>query len=182
MWKGKKPERGKEQSAAISKFQEEKTMETWLEPKSTPAEKEMINVGKSVSIKGDLTGDEDLIIDGQVEGKIELQDHDLVIGSHGKVNAQINAKNVIVMGKVVGKIYAADLVDIKRAGSVVGDIKSSRISIAESAYFKGSVELKPSADTTRGRLHSPVLEPAKVNTKQPALAQPAVNLDLAKLK
>jgi len=106
-----------------------------------------------------------------------------VSGSHGKVNAQINAKNVIVMGKVVGKIYAADLVDIKRAGSVVGDIKSSRISIAESAYFKGSVELKPSADTTRGRLHSPVLEPAKVNTKQPALAQPAVNLDLAtKLK
>ena len=182
MWKGKKPERDKEPSAAISKFQEGKTMETWLEPKSTPAEKEIINVGKSVSIKGDLTGDEDLIIDGQVEGKIELQDHDLVIGSHGKVNAQINAKNVIVMGKVVGKIYAADLVDIKRAGSVVGDIKSSRISIAESAYFKGSVELKPSADT-RGRLHSPVLEPAKVNTKQPALAQPAVNLDLAtKLK
>src|SRR5207249_11129042 len=108
MWKGKKPERDKEPSAAISKFQEGKTMETWLEPKSTPAEKEIINVGKSVSIKGDLTGDEDLTIDGQADGKIELQGHDLVIGSHGKVNAQINAKNVIVMGRVAGKIYAAD--------------------------------------------------------------------------
>ena len=154
-------------------------METWLETKSTPGEEELINIGKSVSIKGELTGDEDLTIEGQVEGKIELQDHNLVIGPNGRIKGQINAKNVVVIGKVVGNISAADLVDVKRLGSVVGDIKSARISIAESAYFKGSVDLRRSADP-REKVQSSGLEPAKVNPKQPALAQLAgSNPDLA---
>jgi len=153
-------------------------METRLEPKVTPAEEEIINIGKSVSIKGELTGDEDLTIEGQVEGKIELQNHNLVIGPHGRIKGQINAKNVVVIGKVVGNVSAADLVDIKRLGSVDGDIKSSRISIAESAYFKGSVDLRKSGDT-REKFRSSELEPAKVNIKQPVVAQLAGHLDIA---
>src|SRR5206468_6809808 len=152
MWKSRKPEEEKEtqvnrkEELPMSVFVEREPVETRLEPRTTPGKQEVINIGKSVSIKGELTGDEDLTIEGQVEGKIELQDHNLVIGPHGKIKGQINAKNVVVIGKVVGNISAADLVDIKRLGSVVGDIKSSRISIAESAYFKGSVDLRRSAD------------------------------------
>ena len=170
MWESKKPERGKEPSAVISKFQEGKTMETWLEPKSTPAEKEIINVGKSVSIKGDLTGDEDLTIEGRVEGKIELTDHNLVIGPHGAIKGQLNAKNLTVKGRVVGNVFAIELVEIKASGSIVGDIKSSRISIAAGGYFKGSVDLRKSADTReRFQPHAP--EPAKVNSKEHSLTE-----------
>jgi cytoskeletal protein CcmA (bactofilin family) len=107
----------------------------------------MINVGKSVSIKGELTGDEDLTIEGRVEGKIELKDHNLVIGSHGMIKGEISAKNLTVRGGVVGNISAGELVEIKGSGSVVGDVESSRISIADDAYFKGSVDLRRSAGT-----------------------------------
>ena len=107
-----------------------------------------MNVDNAVFIQGQLTGDEDLAIDGRVEGKIELKDHNLVIGPHGKITAEINAKNVTVIGRVIGDISAEELVEIKSSGSVVGDIKSSQISIADGAHFKGAVDMQTRGDAT----------------------------------
>ena len=97
-----------------------------------------------------MAGGEDLIIEGQMEGKIELKDHNLVVGPNGKINAQINARTVIVMGRVVGNIYASKMVEIKSPGSVVGDIDSSRISVEDGARFKGSVDIQRRVDITAG--------------------------------
>src|SRR5467141_861114 len=120
MWKSKKPEGEKEPYTTMTLFAERKTTETRLETKTTPGEEELINIGKSVSIKGELTGDEDLTIEGQVEGKIELQDHNLIIGPNGKINAEINAKSVTVIGSVVGNMSAGEMVEIKSSGTVMG--------------------------------------------------------------
>jgi len=109
-------------------------------------EEKVTYIGKSVHIKGEVAGGEDLIIEGQMEGKIEMKDHNVMVGPHAKIKAQINANNVIVMGKVVGNIYARKLVEIKSQGSVVGDITSSRISTEFGARFKGSVDIQSNVD------------------------------------
>ena len=102
----------------------------------------MVNIGKSVVIKGDLQGSEDLMIEGHVEGKIELKDHVLTIGPNGKIKAQVFAKSVIVLGEVHGNVTASEKVDIRDNGSVDGDIVSPRVAIAEGAHFRGSVDMQ----------------------------------------
>lgn len=101
-----------------------------------------MNIGKSVIIKGDLTGSEDLTIEGQVEGKIELRQNVLTIGANGKIKAQIFAKIVIVQGDVQGNITATERVDIRDNGSVDGDLSSPRIAIADGAHFRGSIDMQ----------------------------------------
>jgi cytoskeletal protein CcmA (bactofilin family) len=101
-----------------------------------------VNIGKSVIIKGELSGSEDLAIEGQVEGKIELQQNVLTIGANGKIKAQIFAKQVIVFGEVVGNITASEKVDIRDNGSVDGDLTSPRVAIAEGAHFRGSIDMQ----------------------------------------
>jgi cytoskeletal protein CcmA (bactofilin family) len=101
-----------------------------------------VNIGKSVVIKGELAGSEDLTIDGQVEGTIQLRDHILTIGANGRIKAQIFAKAVIVLGEVTGNVTASDKVDIRDNGSVDGDIVSPRVAIAEGAHFRGSVDMQ----------------------------------------
>jgi cytoskeletal protein CcmA (bactofilin family) len=102
----------------------------------------MVNIGKSVVIKGELNGSEDLTIEGHVEGKIELKDHVLTIGPNGKIKAQVFAKAVIVLGEVNGNVTATEKVDIRDGGSVDGDIISPRVAIAEGAHFRGSVDMQ----------------------------------------
>ena len=120
-------------------------------PASTPAapqpdnrriERDMVNIGKSVVIKGELNGSEGLTIEGQVEGKIELKDHVLTIGPNGKIKAQVFAKAVIVLGEVNGNVTASEKVDIRDGGSVDGDIIAPRVAIAEGAHFRGSVDMQ----------------------------------------
>src|ERR1043165_5042804 len=89
-------------------------------------ERDVVNIGKSVVIKGELNGSEDLTIEGQVEGKIELRDHVLTIGANGRIKAQVFAKAVIVLGEVTGNVTATDKVDIRDNGSVDGGIVSPR--------------------------------------------------------
>jgi cytoskeletal protein CcmA (bactofilin family) len=101
-----------------------------------------VNIGKSVVIKGELSGSEDLAIEGQVEGKIELRQNVLTIGANGKIKAQIFAKQVVVLGEVVGNISASEKVDIRDNGSVDGDIASPRVAIAEGAHFRGSIDMQ----------------------------------------
>lgn len=101
-----------------------------------------MNIGKSVVIKGDLTGSEDLTIEGQVEGKIELRQNVLTIGANGKIKASIFAKAVVVLGEVTGDITASERVDIRDAGSVDGDLSAPRIAIADGAHFRGSIDMQ----------------------------------------
>ena len=109
---------------------------------SAPVEKNIVNIGKSVVIKGELSGSEDLIIEGQVDGKIELRENVLTIGPNGRIKAQIYAKAVIVQGEVTGNISATEKVDIRDNGSVDGDIASPRVAIAEGAHFRGSIDMQ----------------------------------------
>ena len=101
-----------------------------------------MNIGKSVVIKGELSGSEDLTIEGQVEGKIELRQNVLTIGANGKIKAQVFAKAVIIFGEVTGNVTATEKVDIRDNGSVDGDITSPRVAIAEGAHFRGSIDMQ----------------------------------------
>jgi cytoskeletal protein CcmA (bactofilin family) len=103
---------------------------------------EVVNIGKSVVIKGELSGSEDLTIEGQVEGKIELRQNILTIGSNGKIKAQVFAKAIVVQGDVHGNITATERVDIRDSGSVDGDISAPRVSIADGAHFRGAIDMQ----------------------------------------
>ncbi len=112
------------------------------QPEVRRMERTMVNIGKSVVIKGELAGSEDLTVEGNVEGRIELKDHVLTIGPNGKIKAQVLAKSVIVQGEVNGNITATDKVDIREGGSVDGDLIAPRVAIAEGAHFRGSVDMQ----------------------------------------
>src|SRR6185295_203870 len=108
----------------------------------TPAPRDAARIGKSVVIKGELTASEDLVIDGTVEGKIELKKNVLTIGPGGRINADIVAKSAIVEGQVTGNITSTERVDIRDGGSLDGDLSSPRISIADGAHFRGSIDMQ----------------------------------------
>ena len=108
----------------------------------TQIERDQVNIGKSVVIKGELSGSEDLTLEGQAEGRIDLKDNVLTIGPNGKIKAEIFAKAVVVLGEVVGNVTASEKVDIRDHGSVEGDISAPRVAIAEGAHFRGSVDMQ----------------------------------------
>jgi cytoskeletal protein CcmA (bactofilin family) len=124
-------------------------------------EKDIVNIGKSVVIKGELNGSEDLTIEGHVEGTIQLREHVLTIGPNGRIKAQVFAKSVIVLGEVTGNVTASDKVDIRDNGSVDGDIVSPRVAIAEGAHFRGSVDMQ------RKGGQAPGAKPAQPQAAQP---------------
>src|SRR5262245_12042386 len=101
----------------------------------------LVNIGQSVQIKGELTGNEDLTIEGRVDGKVFLKDHNLTIGGNGRIAAEIHAKTVMVIGEVVGNITADDKVEIAATGAMRGDIIAPRVVLADGARFKGSIDM-----------------------------------------
>jgi cytoskeletal protein CcmA (bactofilin family) len=105
----------------------------------------MANIGKSITIKGDLSGNEDLQIDGTVEGRIDLPNNQLTIGAEGRVKAEVHAKAVVVIGHVTGNLSAADRIHVEATGIVDGDVKAPRLVIQEGAMLNGSVEMTSSA-------------------------------------
>jgi len=121
-----------------------------------------VNIGKSVVIKGELSGSEDLTIEGHVEGRIDLKDNVLTIGANGKIKAEVFAKAVVVLGEVAGNVTASEKVDIRDNGSVDGDISSPRVAISEGAHFRGSVDMQRSG-----------AKPGQVSTPKPAQPQQA---------
>jgi cytoskeletal protein CcmA (bactofilin family) len=110
-------------------------------PKTT----EFAHIGKSVIIKGELSGSEDLFVDGVVEGTIELRNNNLVIGPNGQVKANVHAKGVVVQGKLDGDIRATQRAELRKSAVVVGDVFTQRIAIEEGAYFKGKVDIQQEA-------------------------------------
>ena len=139
-------------------------------------EKGPVNIGKSVVIKGELTGSEDLTIEGHVEGKIELRQNVLTIGPNGKIKAQVFAKSVIILGEVTGNVTATEKVDLRDNGSVDGDIAAPRVAIAEGAHFRGSIDMqragagKSDAKPAPAQQGQPAAQ-ATANNPQPAAAQ-----------
>jgi len=105
-------------------------------------------LGKSICIRGELTGNEDLTIEGKVEGKIDLADHNLTVGSTGSIEGEIGAKKVIVEGEVTGNIAAGEKVELTASGRVKGDIVAPRVVIADGAVFKGMVDMSENKSTS----------------------------------
>ena len=102
-----------------------------------------VRFGKSLQFKGDLTGNEDLMIEGKVEGKIFLKDHKLTIGANGQIKAEVHAESAVVAGKLIGNIEASDKVEIAATGSMEGNISAPRVVLADGARFKGSIDMGP---------------------------------------
>ena len=127
-----------------------------------------VNIGKSVVIKGELSGSEDLTIEGHVEGRIDLKDNVLTIGANGKIKAEVFAKAVVVLGEVSGNVTASEKVDIRDNGSVDGDISSPRVAIAEGAHFRGSVDMQRSGM----KAAQPAVPPKPVNPQPQQGGQP----------
>ncbi len=125
-------------------------------------------VGKSVVVQGELHGCEDVKIEGQVEGQITLKQHVLTVGTHGRIQADVVAKSVVILGKVVGNIEATESVSIRAEGTVDGDIKAPRVAIAEGAAFRGSIDMQ------QGQTHPAVSEPTvRAEPRRPAAAPKA---------
>ena len=110
---------------------------------NSPPAHSAARLGASIQIRGQVHGSEDLQIDGIVDGPISLKGHELTVGSTAQLNSEIHAGNVVAYGKVVGNVHSRGRVDIKKDGSIVGDIDSARISIEDGAHFKGRIEIDP---------------------------------------
>ena len=128
-----------------------------------PASADQATIGKSLVVKGEVSGSESLYIDGKVEGAINLPGNRVTVGRNGQVAANITSREIVVLGKVRGNMNATDRVDIRSEGALTGDVTAARISIEDGAFFKGGIDIrkpetKPGAPTTGGA----VAEPAKV--------------------
>ena len=122
-------------------------------------------IGKSLVIKGEVTGSESLYIDGRVEGSINLAGNRVTVGRNGVVSANINAREIVVLGKVKGNLSASDRVDIRSDGSLTGDVVAARISIEDGAFFKGGIDIRKGGQKVNGeekdiKTSTPTPEPA----------------------
>jgi len=126
------------------------------------------NIGQSVHIKGTLVGKEDLTIDGTVEGQIQLEGHMLTIGEHGVIQAELQAKNVVIHGRLDGDVSADDKVEISATGSVRGDIRAPRVAICDGATFKGSVDMEVGTKTESDKAKSKPDRSVSMSANEPA--------------
>jgi cytoskeletal protein CcmA (bactofilin family) len=108
---------------------------------SAPSARNLACLGSTIEVKGKISGEEDLQVDGKVEGPIALAGQRLTVGRTGQLSSELTARYVVVYGKVTGNLRASDRVEIKKDGSVTGDIITARISIEDGAYFKGRIEI-----------------------------------------
>src|SRR5664279_3764118 len=166
MWKSTR----KEDEFTMPEQNAPRTMQPPASPVTRPPEPtrvepqragEVATIGKSVVVRGELSGSEDLYVDGSVEGSISLKGQSLTIGPNGQVRANLEARNVIVHGKVDGNINASDRVDLRKSASLTGDISTARVAIEDGAYFKGTIDIQKA---------EPVA--AKVEPKAPAMVMP----------
>ena len=124
-------------------------------------------IGKSVIMKGQLFSREDLFIDGEIEGSVEMQEHRLTIGPNGKLRAEVKAREIVVLGTIHGNVEAGEKIEIRKEAKLVGDIKTVRIVIEDGAFFKGSI------DIVRGEAKVSKSAPANVAAAAPSAYSPA---------
>src|SRR5579864_524091 len=118
---------------------------------SDPYRADVGHIGKSVQIKGELTGSEDLYLDGSIEGTVDLRDHSLIIGPNGKIKAGISARDLVVHGKVEGNITATGRVELRKSCTLIGDVSTQRIVIEDGAFFKGAIDIREKAESAEAR-------------------------------
>ncbi len=135
------------------------------------ARNEVAHIGKAVLIKGELSGSEDLYLDGEVEGTIELHQNSLTIGPNGRIRAHVHAREVIIHGKVDGNIQGNERVELKRSAVLVGDISTQRVSIEDGAYFKGSIDIQREGKGEKPSSYAASAVPTGVGIGAPALAE-----------
>jgi len=110
---------------------------------SSPSDRPPARLGPSVTIRGDLTGEEDLLIEGQLEGEVVVRQHSVTVGRSGRLTADVYGKRVVVEGEVAGNLYGVDEVVIRQAGSVQGSAVSPRVTIESGASFRGQIDMQP---------------------------------------
>lgn len=137
-------------------------------PASIPVDAGRTQLGRSLVVKGDVSGNEDLTISGQLEGTVNIQGHCLTIGPEGKVKAEIQAARVVIHGSVHGNISVKERVEIYKSGHVVGDLLAPGISIEDGAYFKGKIEI------LREGVREPDLTQSSSSSKLPVALSPRV--------
>jgi len=118
---------------------------------SDPHRADVGHIGKSVQIKGELTGSEDLYLDGSIEGTVDLRDHSLIIGPNGKIKAGISARDLVVHGRVEGNITATGRVELRKSCTLIGDVSTQRIVIEDGAFFKGAIDIKENTQNVETR-------------------------------
>ena len=141
-----------------------------MRPLNTTPSGSTARLGASLHVKGEISGNEDLHIDGSVEGLIQLEDRKLTVGASAKLTADVVAREVVIYGSVKGNLRARDRIEIKKDGSVVGDLTTARIMIEDGAYFKGSIEIDRTASGSETDLDKPAYSRAAT---VPAATTPA---------
>jgi cytoskeletal protein CcmA (bactofilin family) len=133
-------------------------------------------VGKAVVVKGEIHSREDLYIDGEIQGTVELMESKLTIGPNGRIQASVRAREVVVFGNVQGNVEALEKIDIRKDARLVGDIRTARIVIEDGAYFKGSIDiLKPEPKPAPKPAAQPAQPAQAAVAQKPAVAeQPAL--------
>jgi cytoskeletal protein CcmA (bactofilin family) len=144
------------------------TPNSYTPTKTVTVPTEQATIGRSLVIKGEVSGAESLYVDGRIEGTINLGDHRVTIGRNGNVAANINAKEVVIMGKVTGNVDCSDRLDIRSEGSLTGDVITHRISVEDGALLKGSVQVR--ADEKKNDKK----EQSKFEAPKPAMEAPKV--------
>lgn len=131
---------------------------------------EQATIGRSLVIKGEVSGAESLYVDGRIEGTITVSDHRVTIGRNGNVTANINAREVVIMGKVKGNIQCSDRLDIRGEGSLTGDVITQRISVEDGAVLKGSVQVRAAEKAHPGQQQAKPIEAPKPMASEPPKA------------
>jgi cytoskeletal protein CcmA (bactofilin family) len=132
---------------------------------------EQATIGKSLVIKGEVTGSESLYIDGKVEGSISLPGNRVTVGRNGQVAANISAREIVVLGKVRGNVTASDRVDIRSEGSLTGDVTAQRISIEDGAFFKGGIDIRKPGGNEKNEKSSDAKPVTNASAERPVPAQ-----------
>jgi cytoskeletal protein CcmA (bactofilin family) len=188
MWGNKKPDSDVPQAAVpaapraaetnpikpVPKSLEGTAMSTdAIRPLASTAAGSTARLGASLHVKGEISGNEDLHVDGSVEGLIQLEDRKLTVGASAKLTADVVAREVVVYGSVKGNLRARDRIEIKKDGSVVGDLTTARIMIEDGAYFKGSIEIDRNASEGGADLDKPAY--ARASSNAPHAAHSSAN-------
>ena len=119
-----------------------------------PKEETMASIGKSIRVKGDLSGEEDVLVDGHVEGKIELPGNQITIGAEGSASAEVHAKKVVIIGKITGNVSAGERIEIQSTGIVDGDVQAPRLVVEEGAVVNGSISMDSGSGTKKKKRHA----------------------------
>jgi cytoskeletal protein CcmA (bactofilin family) len=146
MWNERKPNAPRAVALERKNSQTDEKSPDTMRPVASSTDRSTAWLGPSLHVKGDITGTEDMLIDGSVEGMIQLNEHKLTVGMAAKLKADIDAREVVVYGCVQGNVHATGRIEIKKGGSVIGNLRTAQVMIDDGADFKGSIEIDKSAE------------------------------------